>query len=129
MIANVLAVVANANGNYYFENKAEALIYALIGFLVVFVGIALIILVIWLVGLLMKKTNNLAFLTNRKKKAKQPEQAQEQTSVSQEQNKEVLASADEVSDEVKAAIVAALMAFYQTEQPQCEFTVKRIKRL
>jgi Na+-transporting methylmalonyl-CoA/oxaloacetate decarboxylase gamma subunit len=129
MIANLMAIVANANGNYYFENKAEALIYALIGFLVVFVGIVLIILVIWLVGLLMKKTNNLAFITQKKKKSKQPQTAQEQTSVSQEQSKVTDASQNEVPDEVKVAIVSALMAFYQTEQPQCEFTVKRIKRL
>lgn len=36
---------------------------------------------------------------------------------------------DEIPDEVKAAIIAAIMAYYSEEKPQCEFKVKRIKRI
>ena len=38
-------------------------------------------------------------------------------------------SAEAVPAEVKAAIVAAIMAYYSEEAPKCEFKVKRIKRL
>ena len=38
MVNQLLDFVANGDGNYYFENLGEALIYALIGFLIVFVG-------------------------------------------------------------------------------------------
>jgi Na+-transporting methylmalonyl-CoA/oxaloacetate decarboxylase gamma subunit len=123
MLNQLLAIITNSDGYSYFDNKAEALIYALIGFLVVFVGIVLIIFVIWLVGLLMRKTDNLAFLTNRKAKKKEESGDVASKDLSSDQ------SSDEIPDEVKVAIMAALMAYYQEEQPKCEFTVKRIKRL
>lgn len=110
------------DGNYYFSDRfGEPAIYALIGFLVVFIGIILIIAIIWLIGLLMRKTNNLAFLTNIGKKKKKRE-------VEADKN-EVLTETDEIPDEVKAAIIAAIMAYYCEEKPKCEFKVKRIKRI
>jgi trk system potassium uptake protein TrkH len=39
------------------------------------------------------------------------------------------ASSDELDEETVAVIMAALMAYYQTNNPKCEFTVKRIKRI
>ncbi len=109
------------DSNYYFSNRfGEPAIYALIGFLIVFVGIVLIIAIIWLIGLLMRKTNNLAFLTNIGKKKKK----KEEVAIS-----ETVADSGEVPDEVKAAIIAAIMAYYSEEKPKCEFKVKRIKRL
>ena len=63
MAHKLLDFIAGSDGNWYFENRfSEGAIYALIGFAIVFVGIALIILIIWLEGLLMRKTNNLAFM-------------------------------------------------------------------
>lgn len=124
MINTLLAIVANEDGNFYFDGAArglgEALIYALIGFVIVFLGIVIIIAVIWLIGLLMRKTDNFAFLS-RKREKKPKEQASPAEVV------EVVE--EEISDEVKAAIVAALMAYYMEEQPECEFKVKRIKRI
>lgn len=109
------------DGNYYFSDRfGEPAIYALIGFLVVFVGIILIIAIIWLIGLLMRKTNNLAFLTNIGKKKKKKEETEKVEAVSE---------TDEIPDEVKAAIIAAIMAYYSQEKPKCEFKVKRIKRI
>ena len=128
MLANLLAIVRRDNGNWYFDGAAngigEGLIYALIGFAVVVVGIVLIIFIIWLLGLLMKKTNNLAFLTNLKgkRKKKQPEKSAETA-------QPAVADGDEVPPEVKAAIIAAIMAYYEEQAPQCEFKVKRIKRI
>lgn len=116
----LLDITLHNDGKYYFDSFPEALVYALIGFVIVFIGIAIIIAVIWLIGLLMRKTNNLAFLTNiGKKKKSKSEPVQSQTDVQD----------DEISDEVKVAIVAAIMAYYESEQPKCEFKVKRIKRI
>ncbi len=115
----LLDIVQRENGSFYFSDFPEALVYALIGFLIVFAGIVIIIAVIWLIGLLMRKTNNLAFLTEKRKKTK----------VEKEVEPAVTAVSDEIPDEVKAAIIAAIMAYYQTEQPKCEFKVKRIKRI
>ena len=116
----LLDIVQRENGSYYFSDFPEALVYALLGFVIVFAGIVIIIAVIWLIGLLMRKTNNLAFLQNIGKKKKDKEKPVEQTQVVEEEG---------IPDEVKAAIVAAIMAYYETEQPQCEFKVKRIKRI
>ena len=132
MLSNLLAILpgdgtswAGQNkspNNFYFDNFGEAALYALIGFVVVFVGILIIIGIIWLVGLIMRKTNNLEFLTKkREKKPKKSKTKQEQV---------VVPSTDEeVPDEVKVAIIAAIMAYYQEKEEKCEFTVKRIKRI
>ena len=109
-----------STANYYFNNFGEAALYALIGFIVVFVGIAIIIGIIWLVGLIMRKTNNLEFLTKKRDKKVKAEAAP---------IAEAKADGDEVPDEVKAAIVAALMAYYAESEEKCQFTVKRIKKL
>ena len=116
MLSNLMSLM-NQEGSL---SLGEACIYALIGFCIVFAGIVLIILIIWLLGLLMRKTNNLAFLSKIKiKKQKAAPAAQE-----------VVESAEEeVPDEVKAAIIAAVMAYYCQEKPKCEFKVKRIKRI
>lgn len=116
MINNFLSLL-NQPGSLEF---GEACLYALIGYAVVFAGIALIILIIWLIGLLMRKTNNLSFLTNvGKKRKKIKEQVIEESAPEEE----------EISPEVKAAIVAAIMAYYTKEKPKCEFKVKRIKKI
>lgn len=133
MLNNLLAMI-NGDGTYwagqlrdpskkYFDNWGEPFLYALIGFVVVFVGIALIIFIIWLIGLIMRKTNNLEFLSRKKgENAKnEPNQANATSSAK--------AEGDDVPDEVKAAIIAAIMAYYEEKQEKCQFTVKRIKRL
>jgi Na+-transporting methylmalonyl-CoA/oxaloacetate decarboxylase gamma subunit len=125
MLNNLLAIVPGTGdkaGNWYFDNVGEAFIYALIGFAVVFAGIVIIIGIIWLVGFIMQKTNNLEFLT--KKKAKAPKEVVNQVESSSQE-----ATSDEIPDEVKVAIVAALMAYYEQQQDKCQFTVKRIKRI
>ena len=117
------------DGNYYFSDRfGEPAIYALIGFLIVFIGIVLIIAIIWLIGLLMRKTNNLAFLANFGKKIKNAIAGIKKKKEDVATN-EAVADSDEVPDEVKAAIIAAIMAYYSEEKPKCEFKVKRIKRL
>ncbi len=133
MLNNVLGIVPGdgsswagqqqSPANYYFDNFGEPFLYALIGFVVVFVGIALIIFIIWLVGLLMRKTNNLEFITKKRTTKKD-------NVVGAVANLPWVApDGDEIPDEVKAAIVAAIMAYYEEKEEKCQFTVKRIKRI
>ena len=90
-------------------------LYALIGFAVVFAGIALLILVVWAVGKVMHR-NQAPVQTKQR----------EVTAVQQEV---AIADNNEISEETVAVIMAALTAYYQTNNPKCEFTVKRIKRI
>lgn len=112
-----------SSSNYYFDNVGEPFIYALIGFAIVFLGILLIIGIIWLLGLIMRKTNNLEFLTKKREKKNVVE------SVEEAAKQEEQAVSDDIPDEVKAAIIAAIMAYYQEKEEKCQFTVKRIKRI
>ncbi|MBE7089117.1 MAG: hypothetical protein E7370_06380 [Clostridiales bacterium] len=121
MLNNLLDIIPNPDGNWYFESHIEALIYALIGISIIFVGIVIIIGIIWLVGFLMKKTNNFAFLTGEKPKKDKVEKVEEV--------KATQIIEEEIPDQVKVAIIAAIMAYYQQEKPKCEFTVKKIKRI
>jgi sodium pump decarboxylase gamma subunit len=98
-------------------NAGEAAMYAALGFLIVFLGIAFLIFVIWAIGKLVPA------LETKTKKVKV-----EAKSV-QEEIKPQASNDDELSDEVIAVITAAIAAYYQQENKKCEFTVKRIKRL
>jgi Na+-transporting methylmalonyl-CoA/oxaloacetate decarboxylase gamma subunit len=120
MLNNLLSLI-NQEGSL---GLGEACLYALIGFCIVFIGIVIIIIVIRLIGLLMQKTDNLAFLSKKKtKKSEKP--------LDVKTAERTVSNADdgEISDEVKVAIVAALMAYYEKDKPHYEFKVKRIKRL
>lgn len=132
MLNNLLAIVGGdgsnwagqtqSPSNYYFDNFGEPFLYALLGFAVVFVGIFIIIGIIWLVGFIMRKTNNLEFLTKKSSK-------KSRNKSSEVINTEESVDDGDVPDEVKAAIIAAIMAYYEGQQEKCEFTVKKIKRI
>lgn len=121
MVSNLLSLI-NQEGSLGF---GEACLYGLIGYLIVFLGIIIIILIIWLIGLVLRKTNNFAFL--KVKKREKNNIIQEHPNVSEPVA--VVAENGDIPDEVKAAIVAAIMAYYCEEKPECEFKVKRIKRI
>lgn len=123
MLNALLDIIPKEDGNYYFSNYAESIVYALIGFLVVVIGIVVIIFIIWLIGFILRKTNNLAFISNLKMKRKSKEQPTENTMQTLPVND------NDIPDEVKVAITVAIMAYYSEEKPQCEFKVKRIKRI
>ena len=114
MLNGLLANVANEST----VSIPEAALYALLGFATVFLGIAFLILVVWLVGKVMTKPIALP-------KAKKEE-------VLKEVKQEPIApceNSEEISEETVAVITAAIMAYYQQTQTKCEFTVKRIKRI
>ncbi len=91
-------------------NVGEIALYALLGFTVVFLGIALLIFVVWLVGKIINT-----------KPIKKEQAVQEPLLVA--------AESDGIDEETVAVITAALMAYYQTANPKCSFVVKRIKKL
>lgn len=136
MLSNLLAPIVGDGSswsgqikspNNYYIGLGDAALYALIGFIVVFVGIVIIIGIIWLVGLIMRKTNNLEFLTKKREKKPKDKGGKATSEVSAKSAD--ASSDDEIPAEVRAAIVAAIMAYYCESEDKCEFTVKRIKRL
>ena len=95
----------------------EAALYALLGFAVVFVGISFLILIVWLAGKLIHKDKSPVSVKETKTEAKEITESL------------AVADAENVSEETVAVITAALMAYYQANNPKCEFIVKRIKRI
>ena len=98
---------------YRSVSLGESALYALLGFLTVFCGIAFLIFVVWLVGKIMVAVQS--------KPVKVQKVAEEPVAS--------VVSEEDVSDETVAVIMAALMAYYQVNNPKCEFKVKRIKRI
>lgn len=97
----------------------DAALTALIGFIVVFLGISFLIFIVWLVGKIMHKGQ---------KAAKPVEKTEKKQPVKEIAPKENIVVEEEISEETVAVITAAIMAYYQKNNPKCEFTVKRIKR-
>ena len=96
----------------------DALIYALVGFVVTFIGIIILLFFIGASGKIIKKAE--ASLKSRRS-AKKP--------VAEQQDVPATDGAEAVKDEVRVAIIAAIAAYYAAENSTCEFKVKRIKRL
>ena len=115
MLVNLLADYFTPE---YWGRVGESALYALIGFLVVFAGIAFLIFIVWLVGKLMAKTNT----SSRVKEEKAPPKKELERIPAPVQS-------EEIDEETVAVIMAALTAYYETNNPKCEFTLKRIKRL
>ena len=103
---------------YQKVSVGEASLYALIGYAVVFAGIALLIFIVWLVGVLMTKTN-----------AKPVAKEKLEPIVSAPVPVQTAVEEEEIDDETIVLITAALMAYYEKNDPKCEFTLKRIKRI
>ncbi len=98
-------------------NIGEALVYALLGFAVTFLGIIILIFFVWAYGKIIKSVRQGA---GKKAKGK-TEESDAQAAVP--------AADGEIPVEVRLAIVAAIAAYYEGESSKCEFKVKRIKRL
>lgn len=115
---NLLRQVIEINGETVTElTVTDALIYALVGFFVTFLGIVIIIGVIWLAGFIIRKA------TAKKKAAASME---EQYAASAEGAPD----ADGIGEAERVAIIAAIAAYYESEETAVsEFKVRRIKRL
>ncbi|MBO5411979.1 MAG: OadG family protein [Clostridia bacterium] len=99
----------------------EVSVYALLGFSVVFAGIIFLIFVLWGLGKVMSQAPK-APTTQKTTVKPAPALAEEALAVAD-------VDTDTISEETVAVIMAALMAYYQSVGPKCEFTVKRIKRI
>lgn len=122
MLETLLAIQWWENG-WFKTDPLMALLFAVIGFVFVFVGIGILIGVLYLVGYLMKKSNgNLLNLLPKKKVAEVKSEKVEEKTAPVVQN-------NDVSEEEIAAVMAAIMAYYSVEKPKCEFVVKKIKRI
>ncbi len=91
-----------------------------LGMAIVFLGILVLIISITLMGKIMNKANKVA----EAKKQQEAEKVAVVETVAIEENN------DELTDEIKAAIVAAISAYYfgESSTKTCEFKVKKIKR-
>ena len=97
-------------------NVPQAALYALIGYGVVFAGIAFLIFVVWIVGKLFAVTKT--------------EAKSAPITVAEPPKPEACAvQSEDLDEETVAVIMAALTAYYENNYPKCEFTVKRIKRI
>ena len=116
MIFSLLAKFDSVTGNEIPEiSILDALIYALVGFAVTFLGICILIFFVWAAGKLIKQIQT--------KKNAIPENDQKQASASG------ITEESGDAEEVRVAIIAAIAAYYAAENSSCEFKVKRIKRL
>ena len=124
MLTNLLKVSQDLAAQGYPKEDVpfgEVALYALLGFIVVFVGIAFLIFVVWLVGKIMHPTGNVATKKVEEKTTEAVPMAARQTATA--------TASDEVDEETLAVIMAALMAYYDRQNNKCEFTLKRIKRI
>lgn len=123
MLRNFLAVSAENAAKGYPKDVpvSEAALYALLGFAVVFLGISLLIFIVWAVGKIISKVNLAQTKAKETKEINKTDNAVSQSLA--------VADGDEISEETVAVITAAIMAYYQNEQPKCEFKVKRIKKV
>ena len=119
MLNNILA---SGGDPFRSANIGEASLYALIGFSVVFVGILFLILVVWGTGKIISAFEGKTASTKKKTKQSVKAETVEQPTVQPTET-------DEISEETIAIITAAIMAYYQENNPKCEFTLKRIKRI
>ncbi len=87
-----------------------------IGIIIVFLGIALLVFVVWAIGVIINAVN--------KPKTSQEKNVQPVA----ESTANISAQDETIPDHVKVAITAAIYAYYSEQQEKCEFTVRKIVR-
>ena len=92
----------------------NGIIVLLIGMLVVFSGMTIIICSVSICGKIMNKAEN---ATKKVKTTVEPKVAQP-----------VKVESDEVPEHIKAAIIAAISAYYFNTKSECDFIVRKIRR-
>lgn len=122
MLENIfLAATSTVTG----DEMSTGILEGILGQLVTILGIVILIIIIALVGVIMKR------VTGKEKKEKGKRAVKNQVKPAPDRKPEVIPSAPdgEIPAEVKVAIIAAISAYYEAEQPHAEFTVRRIKRI
>lgn len=117
MLINLLEQVA-ASENFG-DRAASGGFTFLLGMIVVFAGMALLVFCVAAFG---KAAEGIANkLEKNASKEKPPEENVPQVTA--------LSSSDEIPEDIKVAIVAAIAAYYETSGSKNEFTVRKIKKL
>ena len=98
---------------YGMSNALTGLVVFVLGMIVVFLGICILIAFITLVRYIMDAVSGV-----KKEKPAPPK----------EESPEPVLAQPGVTPEVAAAITAAIMAYYEEEQPKQDFIVRRIKK-
>lgn len=93
------------------------------GMLVVFLGIALLIFIIWLTNVILEN------VSGKGKKVASDEAVSEAVSVATREAEIPSEEADDATPAERAAIIAAVTACYVSEQSKRLFTVRKVKRL
>ena len=96
------------------SNLEAGLFVFVMGLLVVFFGITVIVLVISLIGSIMKR------------KKKTPTKAEDNSASA---NVAPVLCGDEDDEKIRAAIVAVIAAYYFDRGDNCQFRIKKIKRI
>ena len=96
----------------------ESLIYALIGFAIVFAGIAIIIACVWAIGKLINA------VSSGEKNSKAKTEPQEPIAAPVEN-----IDGDDIPLDIRLAITVAVYCCLQEENSKCEFVVRKIKRI
>ena len=128
MLLNLLNAQNVAEGQSRFVGFGEVSLYALLGFATVFLGIAFLIFVVWVAGKILGKANTQV----RAKKeivSNKTQKDSESATNEAETVTQIVGETEEISEETIAIITAAIMAYYEKNNPKCEFTLKRIKRI
>ncbi len=94
------------------NDTVTVLFIVLIGILVVFLGMALIVVILQLIGKVFDKVDD------KNKKPKKVVSVQEPAPVEQG-----------LDEKTKAAIIGAIYMYYLNEGSDCEFVVRKIKRI
>ncbi len=110
-----MQTILNAAESWFQMNIGEAGLYTVIGFVFVFLGIAILVLVFTLIGMIMKRVSP----KKEEKPAAQPA-APAGPAVQATQG---------VDMATVAVITAAIAAYYESNHSGCDFVVRRIKKL
>ena len=123
MLNSILTVSAELEAQGYpkYIQIPEAAFYALLGFSIVFAGIAFLIFVVWAIGKIMQMKNGAPVSSAPVAKSTQEKTVQAPSVATSE--------SEEIDEETVAVITAAIMAYYEVNYPKCEFTVRRIKKI
>ena len=84
-----------------------------LGMVIVFLGIAIIVAVVFIVGKVIKAN---------------PSEKKTEEVPAEPQIEEVAPVSDDIPDHIKVAIMAAVMAYFEQQNEKCEFTVRKIVR-
>lgn len=104
----------------------EAALYALLGYLVVFAGIAIIMGIVYLVGFILRKVTAAADTRKAKKAEEEAKKAEADAAAAAD------GESGDITELERAAVIAAVYAVLSGESgsaPKAEFVVRRIKRL